>query len=208
MTIVSELNRLCDWLNEEVCPKILIKVPDDFIQDENMKVQFMHPHAFPLIIPGEDKLPPNIPAPVPSICVQLMKANDNLVESKRELEIRLSMNAWSPGDYGAETAQLIEDDKSLGGYKYRVDPSIKTFNRNVNGWVESYNFLDTVLTAIEETEFIDGLRLKKEDSIEFGPFTEGGYILDFYPMWHNYISLKFEAGRTISHSKSYADLLK
>ena len=208
MTVVEEINRICDWLNENICPSISLKVPDDFQNDEGMTVQEMHPHAFPLFIPGEDKLPPNIPAPIPSICVQLMKGTDDLTESKRELEVRLCMNSWSPGDYGAETAQLIEDDKALGGYRYRVDPNSKTFNRNVNGWVESYNFLDKILTAVEETEFINGLRLKKEDPIEFGPFTESGELVDYYPYWHNYISLKFEAGRTISHNKSYADLLK
>ena len=37
---------------------------------------YVHPAAFPLYVPGKDRLPPSVPAPIPSVCVQLIESED------------------------------------------------------------------------------------------------------------------------------------
>lgn len=75
-----------------------------------------------------------------------------------------------------------QDPQALGGVKYRREPS-ENFKRNLEGWRDVWSFTDKVLQAIENTEYIAGLRLVKENNIEYGPFTEDGALVSYYPYW-------------------------
>ena len=198
MTLVNSIDKIVSWLTENVCSKITLKLPDDYRNDTGYDVVMVNPAAFPLYVPGKDRLPPNVAAPIPSVCVQLMEGSDELIQKKRQLQIRLCLACWNPGQHGGEIFNPRENAKATGGYSYYVNTgeAAKTYSRNMDGWRDCYNLADLVLREIETAEYIAGHRLVKEQGIKFGPFTEDGNVWDYYPYWHSWISFALEIGTT------------
>ena len=209
MTLVQSIDKVVDWLFESVCPQITLKLPDDYKNDESYDVEFVTPAAFPLYVPGKDRLPPSVPAPIPSVCVQLMEGSDDLLKKKRQLQIRLCLACWNPGEHGTEMLIPRKNPAAPGGFSYyhATGETAKTYARNMEGWRDLFNFADLVLRELEGTEYIDGHRLVKEAGIKFGVFTEDGNIWDYYPYWHNWISFTLEAGVVTRTPAAYEDLL-
>lgn len=58
MTIAQCIEKVTDWLNESVCPKIKLKLPDDNQNGKEYQVKAVNPTAFAMYQPGKDKLPP------------------------------------------------------------------------------------------------------------------------------------------------------
>ena len=102
MTLVQSIDKVVEWLHENVCSQITLKLPDDYKNDKSYGVEFVNPAAFPLYVPGKDRLPPSVPAPIPSVCVQLMEGSDDLLKKQRQLQIRLCLACWNPGTHGGE----------------------------------------------------------------------------------------------------------
>ena len=227
MTLVQSIDDVVKWLNDNVCSQITLKVPDDYRNDQSYDVEFVNPAAFPLYVPGKDRLPPSVPAPIPSVCVQLMEGNDDLLKKKRQFQIRLCLSCWNPGIHGSEVLRKREfptvgtaivgkailypkNSKNLfGNYSYYkvTEETEKTYARNMEGWRDSFNFADLVLSKLEGFEYIAKHRLVKEAGIKFGPFTEEGNIWDYYPYWHNWISFTLEAGVVAKTPEIYENLL-
>ena len=209
MTLVQSIDKVVAWLNENVCSQINLKLPDDYKNDKSYDVEFVHPAAFPLYVPGKDRLPPSVPAPIPSVCVQLTEGSDDLLKKQRQLQIRLCLACWNPGEHGGEVLHTRENAKALGGYSYYsvTGKAAQTYARNMEGWRDSFNFADLVLRELEGTEYIAGHRLVKESGIKFGLFTEEGNIWDYYPYWHSWISFTLEAGVVAKTPKIYEQFL-
>lgn len=209
MTLVQSIDKVVEWLRDNVCSQITLKLPDDYRNDTDYDVKLVTPAAFPLYVPGKDRLPPSVPAPIPSVCVQLMEGSDDLLNKKRQLQIRLCLACWNPGEHGGEVWQTRENANALGGFSfYRVtDESTQTYARNMEGWRDSFNFADLVLRELEGTEYIMGHRLVKESGIKFGLFTEDGNIWDYYPYWHSWITFTLEAGVVARTPKEYDNFL-
>jgi len=209
MTLTQSIDKVVSWLAENVCSQITLKLPDDDRNDVEYPVESVHPAAFPLYVPGKDRLPPSVPAPIPAVCVQIMEGSDDLLKSRRQLKIRLCLSCWNPGTHGEEVLHSKKDDSKTGGYSYyRVTgEAARAYSRNMDGWRDAINFADMVLREVENTEFIAGHRLVKESGIKYGPFTEDGDICDYYPYWHNWISFTLEAGIPVVTPKEYEDFL-
>ena len=209
MTLVQSIDNVVDWLNDKVCSQISLKLPDDYKNDAEYDVEYVKPAAFPLYVPGKDRLPPNIPAPIPSVCVQFTEGSDDLLQKKRQLQIRLCLACWNPGEHGGEVWQKRENPDALGGFSfYRVTgEAAQTYARNMEGWRDSFNFADLVLRELEGTEYIAGHRLVKESGIKFGLFTEEGNIWDYYPYWHCWITFTLEGGVVVKIPDEYKDYL-
>lgn len=209
MLLVQSIDNMVAWLSENVCSKIALKLPDDSTNDSEYGVEYVNPAAFPLYVPGKDRLPPSVPAPIPSVCVQLMKGSDDLPAKKRQLQLRLCLSCWNPGEHGGELFTPQENAKAVGGYSYyrATGEAAQTYARNMDGWRDSFNFLDLVLREIEGAEYIAGLRLAKENAIEYGLFTEEGNIYDYYPYWHSWITITLEAGVVTKTPDVYKDYL-
>ena len=209
MTLVQSIDKVVDWLRESVCSQITLKLPDDYKNGTEYEVEFVNPAAFPLYVPGKDRLPPSVPAPIPSVCVQLMEGSDDLLQKKRQLQIRLCLACWNPGEHGSEVWQTRQNADALGGYSFYhvTGAAAKTYARNMKGWRDSFNFKDLVLRELEGTEYIAGLRLVKESGIKFGLFTEEGNIWDYYPYWHSWITFTLEAGVVARTPEKYKNLL-
>ena len=60
MTLVNSIDKIVSWLTENVCSKITLKLPDDYRNDTGYDVVMVNPAAFPLYVPGKDRLPPNV----------------------------------------------------------------------------------------------------------------------------------------------------
>ena len=209
MTLVQSIDKVVAWLNENVCPQISLKLPDDYKNDTDYGVEFVNPAAFPLYVPGKDRLPPSVPAPIPSVCVQLMEGSDDLLSRKRQLQIRLCLACWNPGEHGGEVLLPRKSASALSGYAYyrATGEAAQSYARNMEGWRDSFNFADLVLRELEGAEYIAGHRLVKESGIKFGLFTEDGNIWDYYPYWHNWISFTLEAGVVAKPPEAYKHLL-
>lgn len=209
MTLVQSIDKVVDWLSANVCGEISLKLPDDYRNDKSYDVEFVKPAVFPLYVPGKDRLPPSVPAPIPSVCVQLMEGKDDLLKKQRRLQIRLCLACWNPGLHGGEILQARSAPGTPTGYAYHKlnGEAAKTYVRNMDGWRDSYNFADLVLREIENAEYIAGHRIVREDGIKYGPFTEDGNIWDYYPYWHSWITFTLEAGVVTKTPDIYKDFL-
>ena len=209
MTLVQSIDKVVEWLQENVCSQITLKLPDDYKNDADYGVQFVTPAAFPLYVPGKDRLPPSVPAPFPSVCVQLMEGSDDLLTRKRQLKIRLCLACWNPGKHGGEVLYKREKEGAIGGnsYYHKDGEAAEDYKRNMDGWRDAFNFADLVLREVEGTEYIAGHRLVKENGIKYGLFTEDGNIWDYYPYWHNWVTFVLESGVVARPPEEYKNLL-
>lgn len=209
MTLVQSIDNVVEWLRENVCSQITLKLPDDANNDHSYGVEYVNPAAFPLYVPGKDRLPPSVPAPIPSVCVQLTEGSDDLLQKKRQLQIRFCLACWNPGTHSGEVLHARSNANAIGGYSYysATGEAAQTYARNMEGWRDSFNFADLVLRELEGTEYIAGHRLVKESGIKFGLFTEEGNIWDYYPYWHSWISFTLEAGAVTKTPDIYKDFL-
>lgn len=208
--LTETIQSVTDWLSTKVCKQVTLKLPDDYKNDGEYAVKLVHPAAFPLYVPGKDRLPPTIPAPVPSVCVQLMEGNDDLFKKERILEIRLVLACWNPGTHGDEIYWPRANKDALGGYSYYLkadEETVQTYTRNMEGWKDSMNFQNLVLNEIEKSEYMGGCRVVKENGIKFGLFSEDGDICDYYPYWHSWITFQLQTGLKQTKPESYKNLL-
>lgn len=206
MTIVKTLDDLAQWCRDNICPKVSLKLPND--EDTRAATQYVTPQAFVLYMPAKDRLPPNVPAPIPSICVQLVEGTDQLVGRRRRFKVRFCLSCWNPGQKEADKLRPREDAEAMFGLSYYLSNQAGTaFNRSGEGWRDVWTFLDVALHTIENTEFFAGMRLVKEDGITYGPFTEDGAIWDYYPYWFSWIAMTLESGIPSGTPETYRDLL-
>lgn len=206
MAITSDLDNIVEWFKNQVCPSIKLKVPDDTKNDGGYGVKFSTPAAFAMYIPTQDRKPPDVAAPIPSLCVQLLKGKHAPAQHMGQMTIQLALAAWNPGEHGGEKALPIENPEALGGYSYKREPS-EEFKRSLEGWRDVWNFTDRVLAAIENTEYIAGMRLVKENGIEYGPFTEDGALVSYYPYWFCWVQFTLEHGLARQIPEEYEKFL-
>lgn len=172
MTIPESIERVTNWINQNVCPKITLKLPNDAQNGDEYKVEAVNPTAFAMYQPGKDKLPPNVKAPFPSVVVQLLEGADDMIKSVGQLKLQLSFTAWNPGDH----------------------ESGDVFVRNADGWRDVWAFVDRTMREIENNEYLNDLRVAKELGITFGQFQQEGQISDLYPYWGAWVIFTIERG--------------
>ncbi len=204
MTITETLDSLQEWFDTNICKKVELKLPTD--DQVKGTATLVHPATFALYVPAKDRIPPNIPAPIPSLCIQLMDGEDKTTEHKRKLNIRLCLAAWNPGEQTGVTYRPHEDEEQFFNKKYSRGDENPKYTRNLDGWRDVWNFVDVIIQKLESTDIIAGLRVSKEDGIKYGPFTEDGAIWDYYPYWHSWITLTLECG-IVANVPEYTDLL-
>lgn len=172
MTITQCIENVTDWLNVTVCPNIKLKLPDDNQNGAKYKEEAVNPTAFAMYQPGKDKLPPGVKAPFPSVVVQLLEGTDDMIARNGRMKLQLSFTAWNPGNHAGD----------------------QSFTRDAEGWKDVWNFVDRTLREIENSEYLNGLRVVKELSITYGQFQEEGQISDLYPYWGAWVIFTIERG--------------
>ena len=205
MSIVNSIETVREWLEATVCPMVQLKLPDDSATDASYPYKLVNPTAFSLFVPSKDRLPPKVPAPIPSVCVQLVEGDDNMIQSARDIKIRLCFSAWDPGFHGLDFYYPKNDGS--GAYIQQHNEEAKAFfQKNGEGWRDAWNFVDTALRMIENAEYIDRLRVAKENGISFGPVSEQDAVPDFYPYWFAWVEFTVEEALTRA-PKDYQHLL-
>lgn len=203
MSIVNSIELVRGWLEENVCPQVRLKLPDDGATDASYPYELVHPAAFALFIPSKDRTPPGIAAPIPSVCVQIVQGRDDMTAGIRAIRLRLCFAAWDPGLHGPDilkpagvSAHIRSDDGE----------ALARFQKNGEGWRDAWNFVDTALREIEDAEYLNGLRLVKEEGVTFGLFTEQDAVPDFYPFWYAWAELTVSEGLS-RHPRAYDQFL-
>ena len=200
MSVVSSIETIRDWLESNVCQKVKLKLPDDKTVDGAYPYKLVNPAAFSLFVPSKDRIPPKIPAPIPSVCVQLAQGKDDITASSRSIKIRLCFSAWDPGFHGRDILA-----QKGGGIQQYNETAEAFFEKNGEGWRDVWNFVDTALRLIENAGYLGDLRVKQEDGIEFGPVTEQDAIPDFYPYWFAWI--EFSVEEPLTRAPGYQEFL-
>nr|DAW25123.1 MAG TPA: hypothetical protein [Caudoviricetes sp.] len=184
---------------------VQLKLPDDSATDASYPYKLVNPTAFSLFVPSKDRLPPKVPAPIPSVCVQIVDGTDSLTMSSRSIKIRLCFSAWDPGYHGRDIFKPKNDGS--GAYvQWQNEEAAAFFEKNGEGWRDAWNFVDTALRMIENAEYIGPLRVMKEDGITFGPVSEQDAVPDFYPYWFAWVEFAVEEILTRT-PKDYQHLL-
>lgn len=189
MSVVHLIDTLAEWARENVCAHIQLKQapPPDAPEDGGYDYKLVHPAVFPMYVPTSEKLPPNIHAPFPSLCVRFVKGSDSVISRTGSVDIQLCFSAWNPGIHGRDML-LPVDGKT---FKPWNEEAAQTFFRQTSdGWRDVYNFVDIALRAVESVDCIGQYTIDKSVPIEFGPLTEQESIPDFYPMWFAWISFR------------------
>lgn len=186
MTITQALEAVSTWIGENVCPKIVLKSPSD---NNAESYKTVNPASFCMFLPTKEKLPPGIKAECPSVVTQLIEGTHTMIEGRTRLKLQLSFTAWNPGTH--------PDESSTG---------TKALERNTDGWKDVWNFVERALQEIEDAEYLNGLRVVKEQGITFGQFQQEEQVSDLYPYWGAWAILTVEQGLART-AEAYKNLL-
>lgn len=219
-TLTNIVDRVTKWADENICQKVLLKVPpndsaesDDKQDNESEKneksptgagypYQEVHPACFPLFVPTGDKLPPKVNAPIPSMCIRIIDGEDGTRMGSINLEMCFSV--WNPGTHGRDILKPTE--KPMHYEEWEGSEAEAYFNRSASGWRDVWNWIDTALRELESTISIDGLQIDREKGIKYGPLKEDEGIPDYYPFWFAYISFSLKRP-IVRNVKQYENFL-
>lgn len=189
MSVVNLIDTLAEWATQNICEHIQLKqapLPDE-PEDGGYDYKLVHPAVFPMYVPTSEKLPPNIHAPFPSLCVRFVKGADTVTERTGAVDIQLCFSAWNPGIHGRDILHPV-DGKTFRPW---TEAEAQTYFRQTSdGWRDVYNFVDIALRAVESVDCIGQYTIDKSTPVEFGPLAEQESIPDFYPMWFAWISFR------------------
>lgn len=203
MAIVNDMNKIKDWLQTEVCDKITFKLPSDEIADDGYTYELVHPTAWALFTPSKDRLPDDIRAPHPSVCIRITDGEHRPQDGTNTMKLILNFCIWNPGTHQKDV--LLPVTSETGATEgYEVSPDAQ-FQRNAEGWQDLYNFMDFTLRAIENAEYIADMRVRAEDGIQYGMTSDKEGLDDFHPYYLGWITFTVQAGN--ARHKSYLDLL-
>ncbi|MCM1388082.1 MAG: hypothetical protein NC231_12200 [Bacillus sp. (in: Bacteria)] len=194
MTVVDSVIKIADWLNEGVCQEFKFKKPPEGLSPLNDKYKYeeAHPYAFPVFMPAMDKLPPNVKTNMPSVIVQIVDGNDDIGKGKRDITINLAISCWNPGMHSKDI------------YYPRMPEEPEKYKSAYDGWMDVWNFTDTILRKLESTAHIKGLQI--QGNISYGPYKEQEAIFDYYPFWYAWIRFTVQTD-FIRDCEDYQELL-
>lgn len=190
MTVVMALDILTAWVRETIAPRINLKVPPDSevdATDAGWEYQRVNPSVFAMYIPSQEKLPPAILSPYPSICVRFLEGSDDLSSGKGSINVQLCFSAWDPGTHGKDII-LPNPEDGLRPKIWTGPEADAYFRRHGEGWRDAWNMVDFALREIERVTNIGGLVIDRKIPIKFGPLTEQESIPDFYPFWYAWVT--------------------
>lgn len=194
MTVVGILDTLTDWVRENICTKLQLKVPPDAetgATDAGYEYKRVHPAAFALYVPAKDKLPPAVLSPFPSVCVRIVDGADDLsakqASAKRSINVQLCFSTWDPGTHG-EDVILPNPENVLEPTRWTGQEADAYFRRHGEGWRDAWNMVDVALREIERRTNVGGLVIDQTVPIQFGPLKERESIPDYYPFWFTWVS--------------------
>ena len=200
MAIVDDLNRIRDWFQAEICDRLQLKLPEDANGDTGYSYELVKPAAFALYTPTKDRLPPNVRAPIPSLCIRLIEGEHKPQEASNTMRLIVNFCTWNPGEHGKDQFIPIEPGAGIKGYNQRATDEYK---RTAEGWQDVFSFIDVTLRTIEQAEYIAGMRVVSEDGIQYGMTSDKDGLDDFYPYWLAWITFTVRAGNVRNRHEDF-----
>lgn len=192
MSVVQGLQDVMDWLAEEVCPKVTLKVPPDPGTPDTAPYEYRtgHPVVHGMYWPvGPRNCPPEVPYTHPGVMVQLRDGEDRLPEMNARLRLRLYLGAWNNGRHPQDTwtpdgaGPTLPDGHSAGYGPYVRDDGEGFDPIYEDGWRDCWNFLDVVRHEIANAGAIGHLVVDRTEPVTYAPYQENGAVINTYPFW-------------------------
>lgn len=190
MSAVNLVDTLTEWARVNICDHVKLKQPPDDLEAataDGYDYKLVYPAAFSMYVPTSEKLPPNIHAPFPSLCVRITAGEDNPAIGKGFADVQFCFSTWDTGLHGKDV--LKPDGK--GAYRrWSGEDADLYFRRCGDGWRDAWNFLDIGLRAVESVTHIGGFSIDTSTGVKYGPLTEQESIPDLYPTWFAWLSFR------------------
>lgn len=210
MSVVTTIDDVVAWVQENICPKVQLKVPpetenDPMDEEAAATYQLVQPAAFALYVPTSEKLPPGVISRIPSICVRVIEGEDDVKMREGTIRLQLAFSTYDPGTHGKDIFR--PDDEKPGEVRQWQGPDADAFfRRNGDGWRDAWNMVDVSLAEIERAPTIGGLRLDMSQPVAFGPLKDQEGIPDFYPFWFAWVEFSL-IRKLMRHTGEYDNLL-
>ena len=202
MSIVNDLMKISEWMQEHICDKVLLKLPSDEQAGGDYEYELVHPTAFPLFTPSKDRLPPNVKAPIPSMCIRL-KEGEHRQDGINTMRLSVHFATWNPGIHGKDI--FLPTDETATDIRSYNQNATAEYQRTASGWMDVYGFMDVALRELEQAEYIADMRIVSEDGIKYGMTSDKDGLDDFYPYWLGWLEFTLQGG--IVRNKSYNEFL-
>lgn len=110
------------------------------------------------------------------------------MKNESSLTFELSFCAWNPGVHGKDI--LLSGKDCMTFKEWSGKEADRYFDIDGQGWRDVWNWIDTGMYALRNTEEIDGIVIDRSTPITFGPYTDQESVIDLYPYWIGWISFK------------------
>lgn len=207
MAIVTAIDKIRDWVESEICSQVQLKAPDNDVVDEDYAYKLVHPAAFSMFTPTEDKLPEGVETSIPSVTIRITDGEDLPAKGSREMKVTLLFAAWSPGLHAGDYLEAVQYERDDNGVLRQITsvkkypPNAKVFDMDAEGWRDAWNFVDTAVRIIENVEYLGGYRFMKERGLKFAPVASQEATPEYWPFW--FANVEFYISETIGTERKH-----
>ena len=192
MSIVNIIDTVTEWARVNICDGTRLKMPPDGDGDacpnaEQYDYREITPACFSLYMPTQEKLPPGVLSPIPSVVVRVLSGEDNLTENSGSLKMDMCFSTWNPGTYGKDILIPAKDHPGEMSLLPEEEAAGK-FEIYTNGWRDVWNWVDKALRALESTTTLNGVIVDRTVPVTYGPLAEQEGIPDLYPLWFAWVA--------------------
>lgn len=185
MTWEQRIDAVRDFLNENVCSDLSLKVPND---NDMYQVDWRSPVAYSTFLPPKNKLPAEINQPVPSVVVMPIRDEESLNEGT--LLLHLVFAIWDPGT------------RLPGAPKKRTPEFLELDN---DGWRALCTFTERAKMAIIAERSIGDMELTYP--VRRGFFNEEDSTPDLRPYYMAWMDLSFRYGPQPTYNQAIHDFM-
>lgn len=191
MTVTTTIDRVTEWVKENICDPVKLKEPpdNDAANDENYEYRRITPACYSLFLPGEEKTAPPFTPQTPSVCVKVLSGKTDLTKNEMTVDFELSFCGWDPGVYGKDVI-LADKNEPMIFREWKGEEADNYFKIDGQGWRDLWNWIDTGLHALYNTTELNGITVDRSAPITFGPYADEESIIDIYPYWIGWIGFK------------------
>ena len=180
------------------------------IELKKAKIPETRDYAYELVAPAVYELvvpPKNINggSSAPSITVKLSKGSINRNEAKATVIFELE--TWNPGKHGKDLilAKSVGNKKDFVDSKVKNPEEVNAFKKDVDGWKDILDLLETIIGALDADEQAAGYRRTSDITYNF-PFEEKEAFVSTYPF--QYAAIQFDIEYISYHiNREYEEIL-
>lgn len=190
MSATNLIDTLTEWARVNICDHIKLKQPPTDLEAptaDGYDYKLVCPAAFAMYVPTSEKLPPNVHAPFPSLCVRITAGQDEPASGSGFADVQFCFSTWDPGLHGKDVFKLGGSEIFAHWSREKADAY---FKRNGDGWRDAWNFLDIGLRAVESVTHIGPFVIDRGTPIKYGALDEQISIPELYPTWFAWLSFR------------------